>query len=236
MRARILFGIGGALSLAMAGWGMLWGVADVKAGVVEREVARWEEAGAVPEEVDLPKLLATAGEASALDPLNPEYTTLIGKIHEWQSVTRPVWSKEARQERVEAARWYRRTLALNPSDSVAWVSLAQTRFLNQEIDDETFGALERAGVFGAWEEVTQIKAAWIGMALWDHLPPSLREAHIRSVQRMFMYHKLVYQLTVMAYQFGWLEELRGLTTDPRAHEVIDRQVGWLEEGYHGNQH
>ncbi|MBF0171104.1 MAG: hypothetical protein HQK87_08460 [Nitrospinae bacterium] len=233
---RVLSAAGGAAACGLALWAGLWGAADASARTAKNEVARWEQGGAIPRDADPDATLAVALRAVERDPQNGDYRMLVGKIHEWKAVAHPVWSSPARRERDEAVRWYRQTVALRPSDSLAWVSLAQSRFFNQRLDAETFGALERAGIFGPWEEVTQLKAAWLGMALWNNLPEPLKDAHRRSLQRMFMFHKLVYQLTVMAYQFDWLDELRGLTDDPRAHEVIERQVGWLKEGTSGNQY
>jgi len=150
--------------------------------------------------------------AHNLNSLNADYIYDMGRLSEWRAMGFAVWTPEARQYRSRAIEYFRQALALRPSTSFMWAQLAYSKVLNQEVDKETFNAMEKAIVFGPWEEMARLKVIWIGIALWDTLPARLKQRLNKIIARSLrLWDQSGYVITTAVW-LDWEENLRPLIT------------------------
>ncbi len=202
----------GAL-LYLSAWAGAWGMADLASRSAVASMARWERAGAMKDNGQWQSLSDSVRKAIWLNCLSSDYEFYMGKLFEWRSLSSSVWSSKSLDDRSQAMEYYRRAVAKRPSSSLAWMSLAKTRFLNQELDRETFGALEKAMVFGPWDPVIQLKSIWIGLALWKQLSRSKQDELVAVIKRSVTRPALVKRIIVMAVQLDREDVLRPILGD-----------------------
>jgi len=83
----------------------------------------------------------------------------------------------------EAHARFRQALQQRPTSPFLWANLALTKLYLNEIDDELFAALRRAGELGPWEPTVQQTILFVGLARWQDLGPELRQAMLQTIRR-----------------------------------------------------
>lgn len=215
-----------AVSIAVLGyllfWAGAWGVANLTSlgprrimavlerGVGDNSLVAWDSA-----HNNLQK-------AHNLNPINADYFYDMGRLSEWRAMGLPVWTPEARQYRSKAIEYFRLALTMRPSSSFMWAQLAHSKALNQEVDKETFDAMEKAIVFGPWAESARLKLIWVGIAIWDMLPAQHKEQLNKIIVRELRRGYHAKYVIATAVWLGWTENLRPLITEESNKKRFER--------------
>lgn len=184
----------------------------------------WEAEGLSASESSWEGALKEMHVATYLSPFDADYSFDMGRLYEWDALRREIWTKKAKDSRSMAIKWYRRAIARRPSFGIAWASLAQSKVLNQEIDEETFDALERAMIYGPWEPVLQQKIIWVGLALWDQLPDPVKGQLTVSINRVLRYKHQAQFTIAAAVLLGRTAILRPLLTEKKHIKLMEREI------------
>jgi hypothetical protein len=128
----------------------------------------------VTSKVDPRELRDIVAGAQATDPTNPAANELLGLL--------PGTSSRA-EYASEAAVHFRRSIELRPTSPYAWASLAATDYQLGNTGEEFRTALVRATEMGPYEPGVQRTVADFGLAVWDDVDPSIRNAIEENVAR-----------------------------------------------------
>ena len=78
---------------------------------------------------------------------------------------------------------FREALSQRPTSPFLWANLALAKLYLDEIDSEFFAALRYADMLGPWEPMVQQMTVFLGLAVWQHLDPAMRQALVRTLER-----------------------------------------------------
>ena len=78
---------------------------------------------------------------------------------------------------------FRRALQQRPTSPYLWASIARSKLLLDETDDEFFRALRYANVLGPWEPATQRSVLFTALAAWGKLDSVLQQAVTGVIER-----------------------------------------------------
>lgn len=216
------------VSLALLGyfivWAGAWGIASLASlgprhimAVLERDIGdtnwvAWQSVG------------DNLHKAHSLNPVSADYVYDMGRLYEWRAMGLPVWTPEARQYRSKAIEYFRQALTMRPSSSFMWAQLAHSKALNQEVDEETFDAMEKAVVFGPWSEAARLKLIWVGIAIWDMLPAQHKKQLNKIIVRALSHWNQSGYVIATAVWLGWTENLRPLITKESDMRKLERTL------------
>ncbi len=201
--------------LAMAAWALAWGWADLGAVSPRLAMLEWREQVRAPNEDEWRKARDRLENIYRVHPFNASYSADMARVYEWRGLDFPLWSGESKENRARAIDFYRKALARRPTWAFAWVNLARTKVLNQEVDKEVFTALEKAMVFSPWAPDVQLKVIELGLALWNDLPDVQRAQVIATVRRAIRHDNGIPLIVQTARRYDRLEHLLPLMTDER---------------------
>jgi len=217
-----------AVSIAVLGyllfWAGTWGVANLASLGPRRTMALLERDTGEYNRVAWEGVRDNLLKAHSLNPINADYTYDIGRLNEWRAIGLPVWTREARQYRARAIKYFRLALTMRPSNSFMWAQLAYSKVLNQEVGKETFDSMDKAIVFGPWEEVARLKVIGIGMALWSTLPAQLKEQINKIILRSLSHWRQSGHVIDTAVRLGWEGNLRPLITQESNEKKLKRAL------------
>lgn len=203
-------------------WAGAWGVANFASlgprrimALLERDIGNYDR-------VAWESAHNTLLKASNLNPVNADYIYDMGRLSEWRAIGLPVWTREARQYRSKAIEYFQLGLTMRPSSSLMWAQLANSNVLNQDINKETFDALEKAIVFGPWAEVAGLKVIWVGIVIWDMLPAQSKKQLNKVVARALSNKNQARYVIATAVWLGWEKNLRPLITKESNKKTLKR--------------
>lgn len=205
-------------------WAGAWGVANLASLGPRRTMALLELDTGKYNEVAWESVRNDLLKAHSLNSINADYIYDIGRLNEWRAMGLPVWTREARQYRSRAIEYFRLALTMRPSSSFMWAQLAYSKVLNQEVDKETFDSMDKAIVFGPWEEVARLKMIGIGIALWSALPAQLKEQLNKIIVRSLNDRKQSSRAIDTAVWLGWEGNLRPLITQESNKRKLKRAL------------
>ncbi len=213
-----------SIMLFMAYWSFLWFYADLISLIPRTTLIRWEKDLAEDSEKSAERALEIASKASRLNNGNADYFFLQGKIHEWKAVGGSIYSEQGRKERKLAVKKYREVIKRRPTHSLAWVSMAQSRFLLTDIDKTLFFEMKMADLYGPWDEVTQLKLIWVGLSVWPSLPPDERKMVIASIKRTMIQEQISGHVIRIAIMLGKENIIKPLIRKPWLKREFEKQV------------
>lgn len=200
------------------------GVANLYAEKSRGHISAWEKDGIVSSESSWKEANGKMKVATSLAPFDADYSFDMGRLYEWDALRHEIWEKKAKDSRSVAIEWYKRAITGRPSFGLAWANLAQSKVLNQEIDDETIGALELAMIYGPWEPVLQQKVIWVGMAIWFQLPEPLKSKLTVSISRALRNDRQGKFVIEAAIKLGRTAILRPLLTEKKHIDLLEREI------------
>jgi len=181
---RYLFGLLLTLFTITIGYNAAkWGWADIQSQVARNLFVKWKNERAKKPPEDWQRARVRAHQAYELNPLNAEYAAALGRLYEWHALQQPQWTQHAHENREKAIRYYTQATTLRPSWGSIWARLAQSKILNQELDDIALSSLEKAMVLSPWEAKAQQNVIWIGLNIWDQLPKDTQTMLITTLRR-----------------------------------------------------
>jgi len=162
--------------------------------------------------------------AEKLDPWNADIAYDLGRLYEWKAIEGSAWNASAKASRQDALRYFKNAVELRPTWAVAWVSYAQSRMLNRNIDRETFIALSKGFEYGRWQIDIQQKLLWLSIGIWDKLPEKLQQQVKGQISSLLERDNTIKMLAKIAVRFQWLDELLKITKSEKSKDYIERVV------------
>jgi hypothetical protein len=168
--------VGGFLlvSIVFAVWTMVWGVSGVLTIKPEYLLSQWEKKGQMDDLNAWKNAHRSLELANRINPGNPNIMLGMASIYEWRAMQSPIWTSYARDYRTKSVNKYRQVLKNRPTWGIAWASLAQNKFLLQEVDHEMWSSMSNAIKYAPWEIAVQRKIIWLGIATWKISPQDLK--------------------------------------------------------------
>lgn len=154
------------------------GVASVivdKAFDYERQ---WSAQGGVNSQAEWDEAIAWANMGMSIDPFNPNYPELAGRLHFWRFFVEdaPIQSFSEAQDVVNAGLPYlRRAIEMRPTWPMAWASLLQLKSIGDQIDYEFEQVWNKAVELGDWEASVQTILLEAGLIHWESFNDVLRQ-------------------------------------------------------------
>jgi len=210
------------LSLLFAGWSATWGFSEVLTLNPRYLMSSWEKDGKINDEKNWQTALESLELANSINSSNPEIIFDMARLFEWRALQKPIWTEHAHQHRSEAIKKYRQTVENRPTWALAWASLAQNKFLNQEMDQEMWEALRNASTYGPWEAAVQRKLIWLGIATWKYIPSDLRDTIQTVIIASLRNRNLLDFILSTAVRYRWEENLL-----PYIDEYQTQRLQWF---------
>jgi hypothetical protein len=141
----------------------------------ERE---WSAQGGVDTKRDWDDAVSWARLGITLDPLNPNYPELLGRLHFWRFFIQeaPIESFEQAQLVVNAGLIpLRRSIEMRPTWPMAWASLLQLKSIGDQVDYEFEQVWNKAIELGDWESSVQTILLEAGLIHWDGFNDTLKQ-------------------------------------------------------------
>ena len=182
----ILYFIYGSLSicvLLIAAIAAKWGWADLQANSARSYMNKWEKQRQINDQDEWNKAFTRMATAYNLHPGNAEYAADIGRLYEWRALQHPGWHRDAKKYRTKAIKYFKKAVEIRPTWGFIWAHYAQSKVLNQQFDQDTIEALEKAMVLNPWEIKVQQKVIWLGLNLWDKLTENTRDMLKSEINR-----------------------------------------------------
>ncbi|MCK9382731.1 MAG: hypothetical protein M0P95_16905 [Sulfuritalea sp.] len=168
--------------LLTAYWAGGRGLADVVAKEPRYEMDRWRSGKLVPDAIKLKAIQAELYKARDLDPGNPNLLEDLGRFHAARTERGRADDMAVRETRQESLAWFRQSLELRPTSGHAYVNVALMKFRLGEIDQEFSGSLQQALHRSPWEPQVQLMAIELGLASWQALSESTRQAIHQAIR------------------------------------------------------
>ena len=198
------------LLFLLAGWTLLWGVADLYAAQAKAWLERWSASQEPPPKQELEKALRAIAIAENINPRSPDIQERYGRILEWKTEGRPPWREDVQQDLQAALTRFQKANALRPAWPYSWVAVARIKLKLLELDDLFLHALQRALDLGPWEPEVQLAAVEIGLLSWDVLDDALRKGIEESFSRSLKSQPR--EVIALAVNLGKTEFIRRFTT------------------------
>lgn len=227
MTRKVIIAVSVGLLGSLLLWAGAWGVADLATLGPRHIMAVLEKDSTGGDKVDWDSANASLLKAHRFNPINADYVYDLGRLNEWRIRGLPVWEPTAHKYRAKAIESFELALTMRPSSNLMWIQLAHSKVLNQEVDKETFEALEKAIVFGPWAEGTRLKMIWVGIALWDALPVSQKDQLKKVIVRALRHKDRSRYVIATAVWLGWEKNLRPLITDEDNEKMLERTLKWF---------
>jgi len=155
-------------------------------------------------------------------PLHAQYWSDYARMYELISFSQNVWNKETKENRLNSIKYYRQSAQLRPTWGLAWLNLAQSKVLNQELDKEAFAALRKAYKYGRWQDDVQRRLLWLSIGLWQSLPEDIKEETRRIVRNKVQNDKEMLSMVLLSLRYSWQKDLRALLTRDDHIAMLDK--------------
>jgi len=188
----------------------VWGIAELVAIKPRYFLSQWEQNKIEMELSQWQEAEDSLQFASRLNGSNPEYVLDLGRLYELRASEKPVWTEHAHRYRAQAITYFRDASRRRPVWAMAWVLLGLSKTLNQELDEETILALDKAMQFGPWEYGVQRRIIWLGFSIWDHLPEKTRQSLQYVIEESYKRRRLRRFIQGTAKYFKREAELQGI--------------------------
>jgi len=162
--------------------------------------------------------------AKKLDPWNADIAYDLGRLYEWKAVGGSAWNASVKSSRQDALQYFKNAADLRPTWAVAWVSYAQSRMLNRNIDQDTFNALSKGFEYGRWQIDIQQKLLWLSIGIWDKLPERLQQQVREQIALLLERDNTIKMVTKIAVRFQWLDELMNIAKGEKNRDYISRVI------------
>jgi len=196
-----------AVVIFMTSLAVVIGVSDFLIKKSEYSIDSWESLGKIKSEPEYREVINQLKLAQRLNPINAVTIYNIARAYEWKALQYPLWTEQARRFRYKAMEQYHRVLSLRPTWSLAWVMLAQNKFLTQKIDEELWHALEMAIKYGAFEYEVQRKLIWLGIATYGLQPEYLKAPLGRVIEAGLQDDYLSDYVMKTAIRYQWADNI-----------------------------
>jgi len=150
------------------------GLADAHYTHARLILAASAQAKRPPAPAELDAVRASLREALHFEPSNPLFVEQYARTEEMTA------------SYAQALADWREAARMRPGSPYAWASIALLKLHVREMDDEFYGALERAARFGPWEAPVQIAIADAGLAAWRRLAPPAKALVIADLERALL--------------------------------------------------
>ena len=159
--------------------------------------------------------------AKQIDPWNADIDMDLGRMYEWQALSGSAWNNESKNARTQASEYFKQATFHRPTWALAWSSLAQSKLLNREVNDEVFLAISNGLEFGQWQSDVQQKLLWLSIGMWPKLPTDLQQQVREQIVAILPRKGSIKMLAGIALRFQWFDELVSLLQDPKHLEYIE---------------
>lgn len=152
-------------------------VADAFSHQASQHERRWIEEGGMAEKSDWDAAIGWSKLALKLDPYNPNYPEMIGRLHFWRFfiADSPIESyDEAQAIADEGLVYLRNSVQMRPTWPRAWSSILQLKSVSGQIDYELEQVWDNAVELGDWESGVQSLLLETGLTHWFGFNDSLR--------------------------------------------------------------
>ena len=179
--------IGALVAAALLVAGMytaaLRGLADAHYTRARLTLAEGTPAGGAPRTEALASALGSVRQALVLEPSNPHFVEQAARLQERRALGRQQHDPAMRDGLRQALAQFREAAAMRPGSPYVWASIAMLKVRLNDMDDEFYGALERAGRLGPWEPQVQIAMIDVGLATWKWLNRPGKEWVLGALER-----------------------------------------------------
>ncbi|VAX07323.1 hypothetical protein MNBD_GAMMA26-2624 [hydrothermal vent metagenome] len=211
-----------ALLMSLAIWAARWGWAEVLAAEPRDVMERWKSGQAMPSDEELGRLDDLLARAQALNSQNADIAFDQGRFSEWMAAQYPLWTEKAHKHRGEAIEKFRRALDLRPTWGLAWVHLANSLILNQQLYAGGLDALEKAAVMAPLEAPVQQRVIWLGLSQWQVMDDELR-GRMRSVVAAAFEHQQRLTIKIIV-DFKLENEIAALFVGERLQLLLHKEL------------
>jgi hypothetical protein len=140
----------------------------------ERE---WVAVGGIDKKQDWDDAVASIHLGMKIDPFNPNYPELLGRLHFWRFFVQdaPIESFDEAQSVVNAGlEPLRKSIEMRPTWPMAWASLLQLKSIGDQIDYEFEQVWNKSMELGDWESGVQTVLLEAGLIHWPRFNGVLR--------------------------------------------------------------
>jgi hypothetical protein len=188
----------------------LWTWAEVASLEPNYAMAKWKMGEKEWRKEEWESSLKKARMAHRLNPINADFVSDLAALYEWRALQYPVWDKTSRENRSQSIGFYEQAITMRPSWGLNWASLAQGRLYNQQLDQETTTALDKAIILGAWEPIVQEKVMLVGMSAWKYLNSDVRQNIQLTINRALERPERENKVIEIAVATGWERYLKSM--------------------------
>ncbi len=163
--------------LALVLVGVIASIANVTSYQAIQYESEWAATGVVASQQDWDDAIGWAKLSIKLNPYNPAYYEMLGRLHFWRFFVNgsPIESFEQANAVVNAGLVpLRRSIELRPTWPLAWASLLQLKSIGGQIDYEFEKVWEKSVELGDWEPEVQTILLEAGLIHWPAFNDGLR--------------------------------------------------------------
>ena len=211
-----------ALMLILAIWATRWGWAEVLVAEPHNVMDHWRTGQPMPSDEELDRLGKLLEKAQSLNSQNADIAFDRGRFAEWKAQKHPLWTEEAHQYRKEAIEYFREAISLRPSWGLAWVNLANSLVLNQQLYSGGMEALEKAAVLAPLESNVQQRVIWLGLSQWKHADGDLRMRLRGILERNLKVRPYVVIKAIVDFHLE--KDLDDLVTGNKDQELLNKML------------
>ncbi|MCF6354843.1 MAG: hypothetical protein L3J26_07030 [Candidatus Polarisedimenticolaceae bacterium] len=211
-----------ALMLMLAVWAARWGWAEVLVAEPRNVMDRWKTGQVMPADEELDRLGKLLERAQSLNSKNADIAFDQGRFAEWLASQHPLWSKEAQSRREVAIGYFREAISLRPSWGLAWINLANSLVLNQQLYSGGMDALEKAAVLAPLESDVQQRVVWLGLSQWKHADDDLR-VRLKNILESILNVRSYVVVKAIA-DFRLEKELGNLLVSDEDQELLNKML------------
>ncbi len=211
------------LLLTLASLAARWGWAEILVAEPRNVMDHWKTGQAMPSDEELKRLGNLLKRAQSLNSQNADIAFDQGRFAEWRAQQHPLWSKEAQSRRKIAIEYFREAISLRPSWGLAWVNLANSLVLNQQLYSGGIEALEKAAVLAPLEENVQQRVIWLGLSQWRYMNDDLRWRVRGIIEHALTFHSYVAISAIVSFRLD--NEFEDLVIDDADRKIFNRKIG-----------
>ncbi|HEC15578.1 MAG TPA: hypothetical protein ENI99_03255 [Sedimenticola sp.] len=210
------------LIIFLAAWAFRWGWAEVLVAQPRSIMNSWSEGKPIPSEEEMDRLGRLLAKAQSLNKQNADIAFDRGRFAEWQAMQYPLWTELAHKHREEAIQHFREAIDIRPSWGMAWVHLANSLILNQQLYSGGIDALEKASVLAPLEGAVQQRVIWLGLSQWRHVDIEQRYLLRGIIENALWYQRRLVKKAIVDFKLE--EELADMLALDRNRETLKQNL------------
>ncbi len=211
-----------ALMISLAIWAARWGWAEVLVAEPRDVMSRWKTGQPMPSVEEMNRLDDLLLRAQSLNENDADIAFDQGRFAEWRASRYPLWSKEAHSHREAAIEYFREAISLRSSWGLAWVNLANSLVLNQQLYLGGMDALEKAAILAPAEGDVQQRIIWLGLSQWRHADDELRVRLRDILESILKVQSYVVVQTIVDFRLE--KELGDLAVSDEDQELLNNML------------